>query len=1766
MLAGLAVGCEAPPAAFLVLPAGLALDELSDEQQKLLRVTLEISDQARAETDVVLNLSDLSLSADLTLDNVGTGGERTATLRVYGRAVVAADAPPAVEVLLGDTTDTVTLTPKGVANLDFAGAVFETCHAGIDGACSLAQDQNRNGNDNITDLIAQIDPAPQAPFSAANPQTLQFASGIRLGSFQRQVVVVENQGEHVIRLRSVRVAGGQGVGVSLFDPSAPLVAPPRRSIDGDALDLDGIPGSDFEIAPGADAFVAVSFAPVNSFLTTAIVQIVAVDDVTGVAQGVRTKVIANADGSPRPPNPNYVAPLLPAEITLGTGAVPVLAFPTAELFSGAEVSIFGVDGTTPAGLKAIGSTIENLPADAAFAAVIQPKHRFTAALANLASDLDLTIIELEDDDNDAATPPTFKSLLGKSTEAGTSAEAVEVVNEGTSDQLVLVVLGRIDVEGPPAGVQGALLATERAPFRLSCQTSRGPEIDDDAPIAPTTGTLDGGITVVLKGTGFFVAAPGEPSVRVTFNGQPSVGVPRITVDADGKQLISAVLPPGGTAVADIPTTVVVENPLLASALERGADGQAVSLPDGFRYDLPTPRLLSMSPDVATVDGGTLELAVGGAFFSDKYGPPQVFFDDIAVDATFIDSARISVRPPPHAAGVASVSVRSIVFGGGLGEPSGQRAFLFVQPTLPVPTLTSMTPNSADAVGGQQAQIVGTNFDPAVRVFLGSAEASVVAVTDTLLDVIIPSSTIAGAVAVLVLNPDGQPAAVAVDGNGVPIPVTFTYTLSPPVITRVFPDRAIVAGNAQTVVDGSGFAADVRVTFVTPSQNVEASFVSRRSSTSLLVTTPAFDAEAVGTIVVANGDGQSASAPFTVFAPAGAAPRIVSLDPNSGSVDGGTEVTLLGSNFLEPVVLVGGTQVTDVNGPNDAGNGLSSLRFVMPAKAAGTQQVSVFNSDGQGITTSFSYLDIGQARIVGLRPAVVHASVSGDEILVFGDDLGLLGTPVTATADLGPGLGSTPIDVAFVSDSFASLFIRQALPAGTFFVTLIGPEGTVRASFSIRAQQPDIERVQKLDKEGDALTLVGIGLAGDRLSAVDIGGAVCALLVADERIITCRLLSEPSSDSPSISLFYGSDGDPVVDSVFIIIGGCGDQECNNGESPSSCPSDCQGGDGPCSTITGSVAIRSTEDLQAMENVCAVTGSVEVEVPGLTNLSFPALVTVGRGLNIAGASSGTSTLTTISLPVLENVDGDVFISGSNLTTVVLPALANVGGTVDISGHQSLPTLSLPGLASAGSVNIRNNVALTSILLPVLVSLEANFSIGQNFALTSLLVSPTLVNVGGSVDISNNFALTSIEFPGLASVGQGVDIQGNAALQSIAFPVLDAVGFINISNNPALTQCEGDSIFGVGDCANGGEGEGEGEPPPPFCGDGFCNNGENNFQCSLDCPEVCGDGVCGDGERALGSCPADCDGAPVCDDGVCNNGETSASCPADCIAIPEVCGDGVCSDGERAFDSLCSSDCCPNFPLTSAPDGFTVGQGGGTFSNNGYTPNGRLNAMLSVPLTLPVHVEVDLVFNTDDIALVGTRFDGNFFDDTFGLEPAELPILRFQNIGTNDFVQLTQRTNGTFDPSVSQPFPTAIEPGIRYHLSFDDDGISVGVVVKRLDTNDELRLAIEASVNSGNRLVLSAVDTTFSNLTMCSSVFGGATPPFCGDGNTDTELGETCDQGTPETPADGCSSNCQVTGGFECTGVPSVCTPICGDNFCDANNGENTLSCQTDCPPPP
>jgi len=90
--------------------------------------------------------------------------------------------------------------------------------------------------------------------------------------------------------------------------------------------------------------------------------------------------------------------------------------------------------------------------------------------------------------------------------------------------------------------------------------------------------------------------------------------------------------------------------------------------------------------------------------------------------------------------------------------------------------------------------------------------------------------------------------------------------------------------------------------------------------------------------------------------------------------------------------------------------------------------------------------------------------------------------------------------------------------------------------------------------------------------------------------------------------------------------------------------------------------------------------------------------------------------------------------------------------------------------------------------------------------------------------------------------------------------------------------------------------------WCGDGYCDAGENETNCADDCDggPYCGDGNCDIDEDEV-SCAADCAVAPYCGDGTCDVDEDYGNCAEDC---DPVCDDGVCDDIENPVD--CPEDC--------------------------------------------------------------------------------------------------------------------------------------------------------------------------------------------------------------------------------------------------------------------
>lgn len=139
---------------------------------------------------------------------------------------------------------------------------------------------------------------------------------------------------------------------------------------------------------------------------------------------------------------------------------------------------------------------------------------------------------------------------------------------------------------------------------------------------------------------------------------------------------------------------------------------------------------------------------------------------------------------------------------------------------------------------------------------------------------------AGAVDVTVANSDGQSATLS---GG------YTYNAAPDIVSILPISGSKVGGDAITVT-GTGFYGNPSITL----GGVAATSVNVVNSTTITAVTPAHNSGTVD-VVVTNEDGQldtfSGGFTFNEFAP-----TVSSIDPTSGPVSGGTDVTISGSNF------------------------------------------------------------------------------------------------------------------------------------------------------------------------------------------------------------------------------------------------------------------------------------------------------------------------------------------------------------------------------------------------------------------------------------------------------------------------------------------------------------------------------------------------------------------------------------------------------------------------------------------------------------------------------------------------------------------------------------------------------------------------------------------------------------------------------------------------------------------------------------------------------
>ena len=173
-------------------------------------------------------------------------------------------------------------------------------------------------------------------------------------------------------------------------------------------------------------------------------------------------------------------------------------------------------------------------------------------------------------------------------------------------------------------------------------------------------------------------------------------------------------------------------------------------------------------------------------------------------------------------------------------------------------------------------------------------------------------------------------------------------LSKPVVQIVDPDSGPTTGGTAVTITGTELEDGVEVWF----GGAKATGVSAQGGTTVQCTTPA-GAAGKADVKVQNPDGGT----YTVsngfeYLDASLAPKITSVQPATGSVKGGTAVTISGSGFgTGAIVTFGGKQATDVAVQ------ATSITLKTPANPVGPVDVKVTNTNSQADTKAgaFTYV-------------------------------------------------------------------------------------------------------------------------------------------------------------------------------------------------------------------------------------------------------------------------------------------------------------------------------------------------------------------------------------------------------------------------------------------------------------------------------------------------------------------------------------------------------------------------------------------------------------------------------------------------------------------------------------------------------------------------------------------------------------------------------------------------------------------------------------------
>ncbi|WP_182481368.1 IPT/TIG domain-containing protein [Nocardioides immobilis] len=483
-------------------------------------------------------------------------------------------------------------------------------------------------------------------------------------------------------------------------------------------------------------------------------------------------------------------------------------------------------------------------------------------------------------------------------------------------------------------------------------------------IAPSSGPIEGGTSVVITGTGFTGAT------KVTFgkSGQAA----SFTVDSATQ--ITAISPASATTGARAITVTT-------------AAGRSAYVDAGrFTYTAPAPAITAIAPSSGPIEGGTSVVITGTGFT----GATKVGFGQAGQAASFtVDSATQITAISPASA---TTGARAITVTTAAGRSAYVDAGRFTY-TAPAPAITAIAPSSGPIEGGTSVVITGTGFTGATRVVFGQAGPATSFTVDsaTQITAISPASATTGARAITVTTAGGRSAYV--DAG------RFTYTAPAPAITGIAPSSGPIEGGTSVVITGTGFTGATKVVFGTAGP---ATSFTVDSATQITAISPPSATTGVRAITVTTVGGPSAyvdAGRFTYTAPA---PAITAIAPSSGPLSGGTTVVITGTAFTGATKVVFGQAGPATSFTVDSATRITAIS--PPSATAGARAITVTTVGGPS-----AYVDAGRFTYVA-APAITAIAPSsgplngGTSVVITGT--GFTGATKVTFGDAGPATSFT----------------------------------------------------------------------------------------------------------------------------------------------------------------------------------------------------------------------------------------------------------------------------------------------------------------------------------------------------------------------------------------------------------------------------------------------------------------------------------------------------------------------------------------------------------------------------------------------------------------------------------------------------------------------------------------------------------------------------------------------------------------------------------------